>query len=774
MNGKKIQTESAIWDLHIHTCNCPKGSNEFSKLKVSEYVEKIIRVFKSNQRLELFSFTDHNQISIDVYESYIRNQGPVDFLVGVEQDVFFDDNDKDYKHLIIYFDINRDTFSTHKDFINDYNQMINKSPIKADKLLDYIIGKKIRFALSPHAFKQGRRGIDYKWSDEQTSDSEAKKYIDQFFVFWEYGGISSRARAIEFLKDFELEEKISVISFSDSNNFHTLEEYLKSPAQEFLSLPTFKGLSLVGTDSSRIVSTRKESPMAKAGNLIGYFDFENNHIQLSDRLNCIIGGRGSGKSILLDSLALALSDNIDIKDASREKYIREFDTAVYNYKHEKITRNNFHFDYYPQSYVKDIFDSSNYYERIEKEFETEFNQIPKFRREEIKQGNKERFNEMPIPFNTVASLENITGFIEKYQMIQDDSIELPLLKKDIDKTKTIQYIQSTKFKDTLGKIIPKELQNDSDIHKAMFSLAELIIEKTYAYNLEVKLRSLFKNILIENYLKYKNSINDTRKDKSQIEEQFKETIAINTSLFIKRVAIINKYINVSKGFKNHYEECSYRDGVMPRAYQFKRVLDIEHPFAYLSRMFDDYFFSEVTKNSDDPIMAGILYYCFENDKKIKNKKTIEDLDNALEEFDLLYNDSVQLLYLKDDEYQDVKTLSPGTQTNILMEYLVHKETSTPLLIDQPEDNVDNQTIYNDLRKWFSNLKIQRQVIVVTHDANITINSDSENVIIAHQLSGNSFNYSFGALEYGENLETASNILDGGKEAVKRRLMKYGE
>ena len=41
MNGKKIQTESAIWDLHIHTCNCPKGSNEFSKLKVSEYVEKI-------------------------------------------------------------------------------------------------------------------------------------------------------------------------------------------------------------------------------------------------------------------------------------------------------------------------------------------------------------------------------------------------------------------------------------------------------------------------------------------------------------------------------------------------------------------------------------------------------------------------------------------------------------------------------------------------------------------------------------------------------------
>ena len=78
-----------------------------------------------------------------------------------------------------------------------------------------------------------------------------------------------------------------------------------------------------------------------------------------------------------------------------------------------------------------------------------------------------------------------------------------------------------------------------------------------------------------------------------------------------------------------------------------------------------------------------------------------------------------------------------------------------------------------MRVWFEKLKRNRQVIVVTHDANIVINADAENIIVANHSKKDTFNYSYGALEYGDNLEIASNVLDGGKEAVKRRLMKYG-
>ena len=150
------------------------------------------------------------------------------------------------------------------------------------------------------------------------------------------------------------------------------------------------------------------------------------------------------------------------------------------------------------------------------------------------------------------------------------------------------------------------------------------------------------------------------------------------------------------------------------------------------------------------------------------------MDEALLNFDLNYDDHPQILYRNDaGDYEDVLYVSPGTQTNILMEYLVHKDSDKPILIDQPEDNVDNQTIYNKLRVWFEKLKRNRQVIVVTHDANIVINADAENIIVASHSKKDTFNYSYGALEYGDNLEIASNVLDGGKEAVKRRLMKYG-
>ena len=71
------------------------------------------------------------------------------------------------------------------------------------------------------------------------------------------------------------------------------------------------------------------------------------------------------------------------------------------------------------------------------------------------------------------------------------------------------------------------------------------------------------------------------------------------------------------------------------------------------------------------------------------------------------------------------------------------------------------------------MKSKRQVIVVTHDANIVINADAENVIIANKEDNDLFDYSYGALEYGEILDRISIILDGGVEAVERRLKKYG-
>ena len=98
---------------------------------------------------------------------------------------------------------------------------------------------------------------------------------------------------------------------------------------------------------------------------------------------------------------------------------------------------------------------------------------------------------------------------------------------------------------------------------------------------------------------------------------------------------------------------------------------------------------------------------------------------------------------------------------------MHKKTKIPLLIDQPEDNVDNQTIYTKIRSWFMGLKRSRQVIVVTHDANIVINADAENVIIIAEQPHQGGCLSIRRSWYGDIIDQASLILDGGKDAVKK-------
>ena len=171
----------------------------------------------------------------------------------------------------------------------------------------------------------------------------------------------------------------------------------------------------------------------------------------------------------------------------------------------------------------------------------------------------------------------------------------------------------------------------------------------------------------------------------------------------------------------------------------------------------------------------ILLYCYNCDDVIMDSKTPAELDNELELLNTYKIEICEEILIKDDEnVKNLSKLSPGTRANLLLEYIVFNSDTKPLLIDQPEDNIDNETIYNQLTHWFSDLKKHRQVIVATHDANIVVNADSENVIICKQISDNYYDYKCGALEFKNNLNDISLILDGGKDAIERRLLKYGK
>jgi len=85
---------------------------------------------------------------------------------------------------------------------------------------------------------------------------------------------------------------------------------------------------------------------------------------------------------------------------------------------------------------------------------------------------------------------------------------------------------------------------------------------------------------------------------------------------------------------------------------------------------------------------------------------------------------------------DIEQLSPGIRGIVLLLlYLaVDTQDDRPLIIDQPEENLDPQSISDELVAEFQRAKKRRQVIIVTHNANLVVNIDADQVIVARSGS----------------------------------------
>lgn len=98
--------------------------------------------------------------------------------------------------------------------------------------------------------------------------------------------------------------------------------------------------------------------------------------------------------------------------------------------------------------------------------------------------------------------------------------------------------------------------------------------------------------------------------------------------------------------------------------------------------------------------------------------------------------------------------------------------STPLIFDQPDDDLDSDFIVRKLVPIFKEIKNYRQVIIITHNANFVVNTDVEQVIVAKNAN-EVLSYTSGGIENGTIREQVYGILEGGKKAFLNREEKYG-
>lgn len=143
----------------------------------------------------------------------------------------------------------------------------------------------------------------------------------------------------------------------------------------------------------------------------------------------------------------------------------------------------------------------------------------------------------------------------------------------------------------------------------------------------------------------------------------------------------------------------------------------------------------------------------------------------------------------DDE---ISEMSPWKKSFVLLKLLIELDNSKcPILLDQPEDDLDNRSIYNDLVKFIKSKKKDRQIIIATHNPNLVVWSDAECIIVANQAWENSknetyhFEYVQWALENAFILdwedktlykqwiqEHVCDVLEWGKIAFEQRKKKY--
>jgi len=100
----------------------------------------------------------------------------------------------------------------------------------------------------------------------------------------------------------------------------------------------------------------------------------------------------------------------------------------------------------------------------------------------------------------------------------------------------------------------------------------------------------------------------------------------------------------------------------------------------------------------------------------------------------------------------------------------------PLIVDQPEENLDPQSVYDDLVRYFRAAKRRRQVILVTHNANLVVNTDADQVIVAaSERTGPglpTIKYESGGLENDAIRAAVCRVLEGGERAFRERERRY--
>lgn len=756
-------------DLHIHSkISEYKENNNIVSKSTFDNIDVLLSKLDEN-KINLFSFTDHNRFDKDLFIktfTYIHSENNPyksvrNIIPGVEFDVYLSEDTNKSCHIIVIFDA-----KTTQD-LDSISNTLSKCELR-DRDDSYSIEEFQKLlktiGLSTLLIACQRQGLTHKGNAKNCLSNSTEHPLELLSTGYisalEYQKPHVEGILLNNLK--ELPNEIALVAGSDCHEwsaypYHDLrsEKIEKSFCFKAKCQPTFMGLVLSFT-SPRTRFKRSTNTY----NSMQSFNLDGKKYYLSNGFNAIIGENGSGKSTLLIGLS---------KESNKKEF--KYAKKLLDSNKFKVEKNTFSDKVINQSELikkdnenKNFWDDSTFENPDTSTFTTSLDQyiieLIKSINNNIKCYNElNKINGKNFVFN--SDYEDIKTFYPSFENKNKDKE----LKNDFrDRIISLNKI-ATSLKDELKYNNIYSVENIKVINsmkEQINSLIESLYEKFETKEASNKIINLI-TTTIENYTS-KIETKITSRDKEVIDykkgkQDFKNTIIQAVRASISFVSGIDKKIDTSNGlstkhkngfifssYTNYYNSKNIEDDLIKFVFNKKyntveKILKIETQDEFksaVSNVKNNDFNSTLNKNKDN-----FKNEMVEINKEIKHESGKNSIGNTLGEKSICFYD-----------------------------YLLSDPSSFDILfIDQPEDNISNNKISNDLINFLEKIRDKKQLIIVTHNPILVINLDVDNVI-SMNLINDKFDIKCGCLERKGILEDISLKMDGGKEAIKKRLKLY--
>lgn len=490
-------------------------------------------------------------------------------------------------------------------------------------------------------------------------------------------------------------------------------------------------------------------------------------INFSTSLNCIIGGRGSGKSTILNILQFILG--LKVKNDNNLEMICKHKNIWIIYKYGK------------RDYIIKLMPPKKEYndDNIIKCFED----IP-YRGDYY--NRKYHWDEEKIKRYTLRHYMKLY-YVQNNnkQIIEYKSAKMPLLEKFFKAGYSVNDLVNIAGSDEINNYIPRIIFQNSklDYH---FKLTAAHSIKKLKENIKLVYENKQKREQqVNSILKQYNELNNK---KMKIVYNQKETQVISD--IVKNNGIIEKFIGrtgkkyniLLTSIDDYFNVLISKIGILniielivnKESNEIENKLKLEDFAEELTQKDIEHGWEDINNDNAKMVIDDIIQNIID-DGIPKLNNILNDYLNNMERFNIEFNVNSN----KKNQpiiYREVSKLSLGQKVVAMLTFILSyselAEDYTPLIIDQPEDNLDSQYIYNNLVNELRKAKEKRQVIIATHNSTIVTNAKTDNVIIMKSDNEKGWVEKSGYPTETSILNGILNYLEGGKDSFNHKKSLY--